>query len=119
MGAMIEVAYTSLLLIRLCRDVKSVRFFKRNTGILPVDGRYFHASTPGMCDMYGISVGHARHYEIEVKNIKTPWRRGQREWRDLCAANRWPWLLLRVARAETTEQTLSRWVDEVKLLIST
>lgn len=114
---MIEVDYTNLLIKRLCREIKTIRFFKRNTGIIPVDGRYFHASTPGMCDLYGIGIGTAVHYEIEVKNVKTLWRPGQREWRDLCVSNGWPWLLIRVSSGETPEQTLSRWVAEIKSFV--
>lgn len=67
-----------------------------------------------MADIYAID-RNARHYEIELKNVKTPFTAAQEAWRAWCVEWNVPWILLRVRAGEVPVETVARWMGELRV----
>ena len=112
----LEVAYQRSFMARAALALPHVRLFRRNTGLIKMsDGRFFRASIPGQCDLFGIDKS-SRHYEIEIKRF-TKLSPEQVVWRDWCWKWPVPWLLLEVRKGELPSVTVERWVSELQELV--
>lgn len=116
MKKLLETDYVHALQARASAELPSLRLFRRNTGLIRVPHGVFRAGIPGQCDLYGID-RQARHYEIEVKGVRTQFTLEQMTWRDWCLAWGVPWLLLRVGKLEAPAETIERWMTELRALV--
>lgn len=108
----LESDYQRALLLRIPGEFKDVRPFRRNTGAIKVDDRFFRASLPGQCDIYCLSTG-GRHYEIELKRFGKL-SKAQESWRAFCIDWRIPWVCLSVAKDEEPPATIDRWLAQLR-----
>lgn len=100
------------LLLRMPERFPHVRAFRRNVGLVRMsDDRMFRASIPGQCDLYVLGRG-GWHGEVEIKRWGKLSER-QATWRAWCLSWAVPWLLLEAHRAESPQETVDRWVDEL------
>jgi hypothetical protein len=112
----LEGDYQRAFLARAAVEFPGVRFFRRNTGAITLEGRVFRAGIPGQCDLYVLGRG-GWHGELEVKRYGslTP---EQERWRDWCIEWGVPWECVRVRRGtlgdESPAATVDRWVKEVR-----
>jgi hypothetical protein len=93
----------------------SVRVFRRN--IINVEAKQgFRARNgiAGQADAYALARG-GRHIELETKAARGTLAKAQRRWRAWCADWGVPHLVLRAARGEAPEVTVSRWVEELRV----
>jgi hypothetical protein len=81
------------------------------------DGRHFRvaAAAKGQCDAYALARG-GRCIEIETKALRGKLRPEQEAWRDFCRSWEIPWLMLQEARGETPDETVTRWLSEIRAL---
>jgi hypothetical protein len=122
----IEAALQSALLLRLPYEIPEGRFFTRT--IIdrrvadPNTGREYQlkAGSKGMADIFGfVRAGPwAIPIEIELKSHEGRQEPEQKRWQNLMTTSSVPFLLLRQKKAETTKETIDRWILEIKLLIS-
>ncbi len=91
------------------------RLFIRNVGQFQDErGNVFKAGITGQADVWGwlYRPPHPMPLEIELKNVRTPERPGQKAWKAYCDSNRVPHLKLRAKKGETPRQVIDRWVAE-------
>jgi hypothetical protein len=113
-------------LVQMPHALPHVRLFYRNIidrhVIDPRTHREYQlkSGSPGMADLYG----HARAspwpipIEIELKTWDGRQSKEQRAWQAFTTMMKIPYLLLRQKKGETTDQTVSRWIQEVKALLT-
>lgn len=70
----------------------------------------------GQADAFALFRGGC-HVEIETKAARGILEDAQRRWRSACLANRVPHLVLRAARQESPEDTVTRWIDELRAVV--
>lgn len=89
-----------------------LRLFRRNVGVIKLEGRVLRAGIKGQADLYGYERDTGRAVEIEVKLFGklTP---DQERWRDWCREWGVRWMLLAAQRDEAHGDTIARWVREV------
>lgn len=114
------------LLLELPRVFRVARFFYRN--IIDQTVRDLHtdriyqlkSGSAGMADLFGYVPAEpwAIPFEIELKAHDGRQSDEQKRWQTLMKTIRVPFLLLRQKKAETTKETIDRWILEIKLLIS-
>ena len=83
-------------------------------------GWYAKAGIPGQCDAYVLadrSTYKNWYVEIEAKSRVGKHRQQQLAWRALCLDLSIPYLEWRVSRGETPEQTVGRWVAELRRML--
>lgn len=85
-------------------NVKSERGFRVRNGI------------KGQCDAFCIYRG--RHIEIETKAARGVMREAQERWRLWCFAAGTPHMVLKAAKGETPDDTVNRWVAELRAEIA-
>jgi hypothetical protein len=91
--------------------------FRRNVvNVETRDGWRARAGVKGQSDYY--VMGARVHVEIETKLLQGKWYKQQIAWRDRCAALDIPYLIARPAKGETSEQTVTRWLEEIGALVS-
>lgn len=56
--------------------------------------------------------------EVELKSYEGRQEPEQKRWQTLMTSSKVPFLLLRQKKAETTAETVDRWIQEIKLLIA-
>jgi hypothetical protein len=116
------VSYESTLqaafLIAVPKVFPNLRLFRRNVGVAKVRGATIRYSIPGQCDLYGYIRGaQSRVVEIELKSATGTLEPEQKMWRDFCLAWGVPWICLKAKKDETADETVSRWCDELKVMI--
>ena len=109
---MIESDYQRALLARVSVEFRDHRFFRRNTGSIRIEDRFFRAGIKGQCDIEVIGRG-GWHGELELKRF-TRLSDSQEAWRNWCISWEIPWLCLSVEREESPPITMARWVGELK-----
>ncbi len=94
-----------------------VRVFRRNIINRPVtvEGRtvQLRNGIKGQCDAYALSRG-GRHIELETKAARGTMRKAQEAWRHWCIEWRIPHLVLKAGPDERPEETVARWVEELR-----
>jgi hypothetical protein len=107
-----------LLLLRAPGAIPNLRLFRRNVGMAIHSGRHVHYGIKGQCDLEGIIDG-GRHIELECKARNGRLNGEQAAWRDWCRTHKVPWLCLTEGKSETEEETIDRWVSEIRALLHT
>lgn len=95
-----------------------VRVFRRNVirgAMLPNGGRISNG-IPGQADAYAIAKG-GKHVEIETKSFRGVEAENQKRWRTWCESFGVPHLQPRPLKNETPEETVDRWILELKTAI--
>lgn len=106
------------LILRAPAVLPDVRVFRRNVGLFrSLEGkRAIYIGVEGQCDAYALLRG-GRHIEIEAKAAKGTLANAQKAWRAWC--ERWdvPYLVIRARRDETPDETVNRWIDELRAVV--
>jgi len=102
------------------RVLPNVRFFIRSIGEAKMpSGQTVTFGIPGQCDLGAYVRGSGgRIIECELKKSTGTLRPDQKVWRDFCLAWGIPWILLKVGKGETVEQTMVRWFAELTPLVN-
>lgn len=90
------------------------RVFRRN--ILNVEtkqGWRARNGIKGQADAYALAFG-GKHVEIETKAARGTIAEAQRAWRAFCHEWHIPHLVLRAAPFEKPEETVDRWIEELR-----
>lgn len=93
------------------------RLYRRN--IINVNtefGRRVRNGIKGQADIECIVFG-GRHVEIEAKAIDGRLSPQQKKWQAFCLKNSIPHLVVRVHPNETPDQTITRWIEELRTCI--
>ncbi len=91
-----------------------VRVFRRNIiNDVSVRGHRLRNGIKGQADAYAIGRG-GKHIEIETKAARGAMREAQEAWRAWCVSWGIPHLVLKAAKNETPEETVGRWIEEMK-----
>ncbi len=98
-------------------QLPSVRLFRRNTGAVKIHDRFVRFGLTGQADFYAICKG-GRHVEIEVKNVRGKLSDAQERWRHWCESWSVPWITLHVRNGERPTDTVSRWISELRELLT-
>lgn len=113
-----EADLGALFVERVPYVLPHVRVYRRN--ILDVkaqrpNGSWFRAvaGVPGQGDYYCLAQG-GLHVEIETKAATGRMREAQLAWRAHCLRFEIPHLVLRAARQESPDATVTRWIDELR-----
>jgi hypothetical protein len=99
--------------------IPTVRVFRRNiiNRVVEEHGRKFQLRNgiKGQADAYALVTG-GLHIEIETKSA-TGMREAQKRWRSFCEERRIPHLVLRAHRGESSTDTVTRWIDELRAVV--
>ena len=112
----LESTLQSALLLAAPSELPNVRFFRRNVGVAKMRGATVSFAVAGQCDLYGLVKG-GRALEVELKSATGTLEPDQRDWRDWCLTWGVPHIVLKAKKDETVEQTVSRWIVELRALI--
>lgn len=92
--------------------------YRRMLAVSPKTGKTFrlNAGFPGQADAYALVKG-GRHIELETKSARGEMREAQISWSLWC--NGWgiPHLVLRAKAKELPNQTVARWIEEIRIEI--
>lgn len=103
------------LLLAAPRALPDVRLFVRP--ILRVNlrdpDRTIAVGIRGQADVYGLVRG-GGHIELELKSAAGTMKKKQLAWRAFCAEWGIPHLVLKARAGESQEQTVERWVGEIR-----
>lgn len=95
-----------------------IRLYARNVGVFKLsDGRWFHSAIKGQSDVWGYFRDRnnvTRPIEIELKRVRYKVDPAQEQWREHCLQWSITYLMLIEQKGETNEQTIERWVEEVR-----
>ena len=115
----LESTLQAALLLRAPESLPDIRFFRRNIGrARGWSGQVIHFGIKGQCDLYGILKG-GQLVEVELKADTGHLKEDQEAWRDWCLSWNVPWILLKAKKNETVEQTVARWLIELRAYIQT
>lgn len=94
------------------------RIERRNIiNVATVHGARVRNGVRGQADAFALTKG-GRHVEIETKSARGVLEEAQRRWRAACAAASVPHLVLRARPRETPDETVSRWIEELRAVIA-
>ena len=111
-----EVTLQSMFLLKLPFEIPTLRVFRRNVGAARMKGRHVVTfGVKGQCDTYGIA-DYGRHIECELKALHGRLNPFQKAWRAWCLEHHVPYMLAIEKRGEAHEQTVDRWIAEMKAL---
>jgi hypothetical protein len=114
---MTELDLQRELLIAAPRELPTLRLFRRNiVNATSAFGVRMRAGIKGQCDLYGVVRG-GRHLEIELKSATGSLRAEQKAWRAWCVQWGVPYALLEGSKLETTEETVGRWLSELRAFL--
>jgi hypothetical protein len=95
------------------RALPHVRLFRRQVGLFRTEERTIKVAQKGMADLYGYVRG-GRVVEIELKSRRGRLSEEQKNWQRWCKEWAIPHLVLEAWKNETSEQTVSRWIEELR-----
>jgi hypothetical protein len=96
-----------------------LRLFRRNVGSARMQGGHVvQFAIPGQCDLYGVTRGGKCHLEVELKAAGKRLEPDQKNWASWCASWGIPHIVLTGGKDETVEETVDRWCDELRELLS-
>lgn len=115
-----ETDLLHLMIERAPHALPSVRVFRRNiiNRTVTEHGRTYQLRNgiPGQADAYAITRG-GLHVELEAKAAKGKLRTAQEAWRDFCRTWEIPYLELRAGKGETPDETVTRWISELRAVV--
>jgi hypothetical protein len=97
------------------KALPNVRLFRRNVAKIKVEDRIIATGIAGQCDLYAIVRG-GRHIEIELKSKAGKLSEEQLRWGLWCESWGVPWTVMCPLPKETPDQTVSRWIEELRSL---
>lgn len=111
-----ELKLQAMFFLALPHHLPNLRVFRRNIGA----GRTFRGNIirfgiSGQSDTYAIVDG-GRHIEIELKALRGKLSDEQKVWRKWCEDWHVPYLLAVERKCDTHEQTVARWIEELRRL---
>jgi hypothetical protein len=74
---------------------------------------HLNVGVPGQADCYAVGRG-GLHVELEMKALKGRLGELQKAWRARCLELGIPHLVLRAGKGETAEDTVARWVSQLR-----
>lgn len=80
-------------------------------------GRRVRNGIKGQADMEVIVLGTGLHVEMEAKAVDGVMSPEQLKWQAFCQRSNIPHLVVRVLRKETPEETITRWIQELRTCI--
>jgi hypothetical protein len=93
------------------------RIERRNIiNVETVHGARVRNGVKGQCDAFALT-RRGLHIEIETKAARGVLALDQLRWRSACAAAGVPHLVLRARRDEKPEETVTRWIDELRAVV--
>lgn len=98
-----------------------VRLFRRNIFFgETARGARMRAGIKGQADVYGycLHAPCAVPFELELKAARGVLADDQKRWQSFCAAWRVPHLVLRAERLESEEETVTRWIEEIRTMLA-
>lgn len=98
-------------------DLPHCRVFRRNVIAVKIEDRFVRAGLAGQADLFCYVKG-GRVIELEGKSLGRKLSPAQEVWRDWCRAWGIPWHQLKPWRGEAPEETVTRWVTELRALAS-
>lgn len=104
------------LLLAAPLALPTLRLFVRPIMRVRRDERVYSIGIKGQSDLYGLVRG-GGHIELELKDVHTITTRQQRDWRSFCRAWGVPHLELRARAGESVDDTVARWLDEIRALL--
>lgn len=111
-----EITLQGLFLLKLPYEIPTLRLFRRNIGGARMKGGHVVMfGIKGQCDTYAIC-DHGRHIEVELKALHGRLNPNQKVWRKWCLDHHVPYMLAVEGKGETHEQTVDRWVEELRAL---
>lgn len=111
---MSETTTQRLLLLTAPQRLPDLRLFRRNVGVArAASGNMVRFGIKGLPDVYGLWKG-GKYIELELKSKTgrlTPEQAAYRAW-----CERWgvPHLVLIQRAGETDEETVTRWIQEIR-----
>lgn len=93
--------------------IPHLRLFRRNVGTVRVQNRTMRFGVAGQADLYGVFRG-GLHLELELKAAGGRLSPEQRAWQAFCLSWKVPHVLLVGGASETTDQTVERWIAEIR-----
>ena len=113
-----EIPLMQLFQFEATRALPHIRLFRREIHKATIEGRQVKAGITGQADLWGVARG-GLHVELEIKALDGRLSPEQKTWRDWCVKGEIPWLLLKPEKDESPEATVSRWVGELRDLVTT
>lgn len=116
---MLESALKRLFLAELPKMLPELRLINRVVGNFEARGRpgspirTVNVGIKGLCDLHGWRRG-GQAVEVELKSATGRLRPEQLHWRDWCLAWGIQHYVLSARKDETPEQTVARWIEEVR-----
>jgi hypothetical protein len=112
---MTETDLKSALLLAAPRELPNLRLFVRPIMRVRLDDpdRVISVGIKGQADVYGLVRG-GGHIELELKSHTGTMKKRQLAWRSFCQSFQIPHLVLRARAGESQEETVKRWVGEVR-----
>lgn len=114
---MTESSLQSALLLAAPASLPSLRLFRRNITKVKIRGYTVQFGLPGQCDLYGYLKG-GQALEVELKAAGKGLNPDQKKWRDWCVEWGVPHIVLTGRKEETVEETVDRWIEELRDLCS-
>jgi hypothetical protein len=105
----------NLLLLAAPREIPNLRLFRRNISVVHIGDRTVRHGIKGQADLVGYVVG-GRVIEIELKSESGVLSREQRAWACWCETWGVPHVVLRAAANESAENTIARWIAQLRQL---
>lgn len=110
-----ELELMNLFFGAVSRVLPGVRFFRRQVLRVELEpGLHVSAGIPGQADAYFIVKGTALHGECEFKSASGRLSAAQLRWKAFCESWGILFLELKAQRGETSEATISRWIQELE-----
>jgi hypothetical protein len=115
--ALNETDLLHLLLVRAPLALPDVRLFRRNVLNVATDkGFRARNGIKGQADAYALVRG-GLHVELETKAARGRLEERQVAWREFCHEWRVPHLVLRARAREEPNETVARWIEEIRTIV--
>lgn len=112
-----EAQLQTAFLLAAPAALPTLRLFRRNIGVARLHGGHVvRFGVPGQSDLWGVTRGGV-HLEVECKAYGGRLSPDQLRWSEWCATWGIRWVLLKAWKGETSEQTVERWVYEVRMAL--
>lgn len=116
----IELTLQRMLLTRAATALPDVRMFRRNVmRVQTDDGRVVKNGIKGQADIHGYVKRNplAIPFEVELKSAEGSLSPEQKAWAAFCDAWRVPYVVLQQHHQETLDETVNRWLSELRTWI--
>ncbi len=117
---MIETDIVRLFVLRVSRDLPDARAFIRTIvdRVVEIEGRKVRliSGIPGQGDV-DVFLRGGRRIEVEAKAARGKMREAQERWQAFCHDFAIPHLVVRARKGEAPEETVTRWVAELRDLV--